>query len=74
MSSTKEFVIEMSESDSMALSDIAQFLEVPRWVVIQKGLQLMALYAKTKEAGSESVLVFRSGGVDQVLDVLGEES
>lgn len=66
---SRKFKVGLSDQDSQYLKEIAEKLGVSESEVIRKGLQLMALYAKTRDA-EDSALVLREGTKDQELLVL----
>ena len=67
----RKFKVSLGEQDSRHLKEIAENLGVSESEVMRKGLQLMALYAKTKEDKTgESSLVLKEGSESKELMIL----
>lgn len=67
----RKFKVSLGEQDSRHLKEIAAKLGVNESDVMRKGLQLMALYAKTKEDKTgESSLVLKEGNESKQLMIL----
>jgi len=67
----RKFKVSLGEQDSRHLKEIASRLGVNESEVMRKGLQLMALYAKTKaDTTGESSLVLKEGDQSKQLMIL----
>ena len=67
----RKFKVSLNESDSNDLKSIADQLGINESDVMRKGLQLMALYAKTKSDDNEdSGLILKQGDVSRELLII----
>lgn len=67
----RKFKVSLGDQDSKSLKEIADALGISESEVIRKGLQLMALYQKTKEDETgESALVLKEGDKNRELMIL----
>lgn len=67
----RKFKVSLGVQDSKSLKDIADALGISESEVVRKGLQLMALYQKTKEDETgESALVLKEGEKNRELMIL----
>jgi hypothetical protein len=60
MPKQKQVRISLSERDADYLAKIAKQMNIKESDVMKKGLQLMALYAKTKSEDGDGELIFRT--------------
>jgi hypothetical protein len=64
MKMSKQVRISLSDQDAEYLKSIAEQMGVKESEVLKKGLQLMALYAKTKEGKGNSLVLKTSDSND----------
>jgi len=69
MTDNRQFRVNLSNKDSEALKHIADKLGVNESEVIRKGLQLMTLYAKTRDT-ENSAIIYQEGDKSKEIMVI----